>query len=194
VGTKVHKFNRTVDAVVPIYDWAASYYMSGGNDATKYFYLGALPSYAEFTALFDCYRITGIKLTFIYSATSSNMAAGFAYANSMPTLGYVKDYDDATVAATPLVLYQYDTYKERRLDNVFKVFFKPRLATSCYSGGAFSGYMRPSGNPWIDSTSTDVQYYGIKWFIDVGIGGAGATQIGRLKIVTKYYLECKDVM
>jgi len=121
-----------------------------------YFSLNSLNLYTSFTQLFDRYRVLDIQLQF-NSQVNAPTGGG-------PLITAI-DYDDAS---TPSVeIQQRDTALSVPVNQYFERTFKPRIALGAYAGTAFTGYANVSPNQWIDSSSPNVQYYGLKYFLPI---------------------------
>ncbi len=83
---QVYKFIRTAILSQPVYDYTAPTNFAG-NGVVGYFQLGQAPGSSEFTALYDVFRISGIKMTFIYGANVQASSATL----TMPNLVAVND-------------------------------------------------------------------------------------------------------
>jgi len=181
------------------------------NDSAPYlgsrsFILSDLPSYTEFTALFDRYKINGAKIAFYQpyqngAATSVTQATTAVTTLPMIRLHTAVDYDDASTPSSVAVLEQYTSYKcvELTSPNIRggKVtrYLKPRLAVSVYGGGVFGNYGN-SKAMWIDTSSPSVNFYGIKWAYEPiysdGVGSAWL-QKTTIQVSVTLYFSCKDV-
>jgi len=184
----VHTFQRTYLATYAVLDTLT-------NRAAT-IELNNLPNYAEFTNLFDAYRITKVVARFIYDQNSAQAtpAVGGTQNVFMPSLVTVNDYDDATPLAAITDYVQYETFKVERMDRPIVRTFKPKVAVPAYAGGAFSGYLRGSdASPWIDAASPNVELYGLKYGVQATMeGGIGTKQMGALSIYWTYTVEAKD--
>lgn len=156
------------------------------------FRLDQLPSYAEFTSLFDQYRIRGVRLWGLLTRYNVNTASGAIGTVPIRTQFLtVSDYDDGTPLAATTDYYQYSNV--RASTRAPKRFIRPRPAAAMY-GGAFSKFASVNNRVWIDSANPDVLYYGVKIGMDSGTeGGIGGTTIGRIVWYAKFYIECKNV-
>jgi hypothetical protein len=114
-----------------------------------------LDQYAALAAVFDQYRIVEIEYTAVprlqtLDGTVTN--AGFFHS--------VVDYDDGTNLSTVAQALDYQNVLVTSGNKVHKRTFKPRVAVAAYSG-AFTSYANME-NQWIDCTSPNVNYFGIK--------------------------------
>jgi hypothetical protein len=124
-----------------------------------YFTLDSLPSYTDFTSLFDQYRIAQVTVRFIPVVAPFGASTTAAL---LPDLHTVIDYDDAVAPATVDVMRQYGTHSVAPNQVYFERVLTPRYAVASYSG-TFTSYSLAPVFTWIDSNSPSVQYYGVKW-------------------------------
>lgn len=162
------------------------------------FQLAYLPNYHEFTDLFDKYKINYVDCQFIYDHNAgvvTTSAGTPANANmGIPTLYFVRDYDDKTVLTSVDDYLEYEDCVVRRMDkpSTFRVY--PRISTAAYSG-AFTSYTNTKA-PWIDCNSPTVQHFGMKFGIDATMNNQAASaevNIGKLTIIMNYNLSLADV-
>lgn len=167
-----------------------------------FFTIDMLPDFAEYTTLFDQYKIDHVRLKITpYSATSiaqTGLASPtLANNQSMGVLMHsVIDYDDANAMNAGTVginvMREYNTYKTKQFFNNGKphvIKLKPRLALSAYNG-AFTGYANSTG--WIDSNSTGVQHYGIKWITEMFVPDVSVPIFVWFKVEAQLALECRQ--
>lgn len=151
--------------------------------------LSSLPSYTDFTALFDQYKFDMIKVTFYrpYQQTGTMDIAANASQSVLPQLllHTAVDFDDAVAPVTPPDLQQYPSYQCTILTGSadrFSVTFKPRVALAAYSG-AFTSYANMDA--WLDSASPNVQTYGLKFLLEPRFAdGSSATFGFKLTLVS----------
>lgn len=190
----VYRFARTVEYTYSYNPALCPTFHANTNTtsaAAGYLTLTSLPSVTDFSNLFDQYKITGFKMTWLYSHNSDNSTA-VAQTTSLPLLYTVYDSDDGTPMASINTMNEYMTCRVRRLDRPQKIFVRPKVATPAYAGGAFTGWTQPGTQPWIDMATTNVQYYGCKWAIDANGATANAI-VGQIKLIVKVYIKCRDV-
>lgn len=133
------------------------------------FQLSNLPSYSEFTTLFDMYRLAKVKITF-YPAFNVAAATDNAVPNRNPGIGriyMVTDFNDSTPPTTVDSLLEYDKCKVRYLAKpVVHTVMWPRVASTIFQTGMTAAY--GTGKPmWINSAYPSVPHYGFKWAIQV---------------------------
>lgn len=152
------------------------------------FTLGTLPSYTDFTSLFDQYRIIQVQIKF----TPLLAANGFGPATTsttLPTLYTAIDYDDSTTPAAVDDLRQYDTLEVSPYNVYTQRTFQPRAALALYSG-VFTSFGQTSPGQWIDAGSPNVQYYGLKYAITPVTVASGAYPI--FQVDANIILQCRN--
>lgn len=184
---QVYRFKRKYSSTITAL-------MNGPSGATEShgaftFKLSDLPAYAEFTALFDKYRIAGIRAQFL---PRTNVLAqtdiGTSALTAIPPIVTVVDYDDAT-GIDFSSLYQYENAKVHSEFKPFSVYFKPMIAVAAYNG-SFTGY-GSSRKMWIDAATADVQYYALKWATLPYSSSNSQTNDPTWDVIFTYYIECK---
>jgi len=131
-----------------------------------FFTLDMLPNYTEFSALFDQYMISRVKVKLTPFSTGANLSQSTTVGNNQTMSCLVHsclDYDDYTsspASATGIdELRQYDNYKTQNLFDQRKGsvsrYFKPHVATAGYAG-AFTGYIN-KGPQWIDAATVNIK-------------------------------------
>lgn len=185
----IHSYIRTTETVYTIYYGST---ISIGDNFT----LASTPNYAEFTALYDQYKITGVKRTFIYSATAADATGPIgAYGPAgAPMLYSIRDYDDSAPENVSSML-QRPYVSIRRITSLYKCFIRPRPNVLLGTSGAISESV-PNRAGWVDIAYPNVLHYGHKWNL-VPQGGpsgsiAGVTVLGTLRIIDRYYLKMKN--
>lgn len=153
------------------------------------FTLASLPNYTEFTTLFDHYRINYIDLLWVYSKNTAESNNYTTDKHQMPMLLTAIDKNDA-VAMDEASLMQYPSFRVDQLDRPIRRRIYPKPTVAAYSG-AFTSYMSPTGNPWIDTQSPGVQYYGCKFIIKCPESYATSAPLGVLSCYAKYNMSFK---
>jgi hypothetical protein len=120
------------------------------------FNLSSLPSYTEFTALFDQYRFKRVDISFwpLQSVATST-------ANAIPTIATVIDYDDNALLANLPNAMQYSNCVLHNPYKPFTVSFRPHLPIAAFDG-TFNAFANTQ-DQWIDSGSPNALHYGLKW-------------------------------
>jgi len=128
---------------------------TAASNGGYYFALSQLNLSTSFTQLFDRYRVLHIQLQFCPQVAAPTGGG--------PLITSI-DYDDSS---TPSVeIQQRDTNLTVPVGTYFERSYIPRLATAAYSG-SFTGYANTPPTMWIDSSSPNVQFYGLKYSLPV---------------------------
>lgn len=160
------------------------------------FQLNDVISPSDFTNLYDRYKITGVKITFIplvnqgYTgiSTSTNQSSA-----TIPTINYCVDYDDSVVPVTSLDILEKMDAKVRRLDRPFSVYIKnPKVETIVNSdSGAVAGQIGSAG--YYNCAQDTINFRGLKfWIRDMALPAAASNLNSLIRVQTKYYLAFKD--
>jgi len=153
--------------------------------------------YDEFSALFENYRITKIKVTFqlinnpnaFYVPNNNTQTNALTY---YPKLWYTVDHDggsDETLA----------TMKERqgvkcrilKPDSTIKVSFTPMCRTLTYKTSTTEGYAPK--NIRLDMADVTVPHYGLLYLIDTNGLNPDDTYPFKIAMETKFYFTCSGV-
>lgn len=151
-GEKVYSFTRT----------APAFLLSSVAGVDTYFGLqfdlAQLPSYTEFSALYDEYKIEKVVLNFLCQSVTN-----YTYTNQARSyMLFVKDYDDASAPGSAAELLQRDNLIIKNGHSSFKITVYPKVARALYNGVS-TAYQ--SGSGYIDLTYPDVPHYGLKYMI-----------------------------
>jgi len=153
------------------------------------FSLNQIPAAAEFTALFDKYRITGIDLTFSYYFIATQAPASVAGASQIwPVLHLYMDDDDAIIPTTKSEVEQRMSVQRVAFApnrQTISVSLKPRFVQS---RAGTSVNLAPIGT-WVDMTTPGVQYYGVKLWADYYNTGAPSS----VALDGVMHFECNNV-
>lgn len=149
------------------------------------FQLDDIPNYTEFAALYDQYKITGIKLMFIPDQTVSDSTGSvLTTANFI----HVVDFDDETVPTSTNQLFEYQNVKINNFNRTVIRYFKPSMATGIYNGSAIvTGGNRKAG--WIDTSVVTIPHYGFKY----AMTASTASRLQTFRVYAKFYIKCKNV-
>jgi hypothetical protein len=143
------------------------------TDGSLSFSLSSLGNASSFAAIFDTYRIVGVRVQFIPET-------GII---SLPSVYTVIDYDDSSATALS-ALVEYDTLKVAPPGAFFERSLVPRIAVAAYSG-AFTSFAQMS-NQWIDCGSTGVVFYGLKYAL------TATTAVATYQILTTYTIQFRN--
>jgi len=157
----IHEFKRTFILANAGDDW--SYDSSSGyNFVPLTVSLNQLPTYTDFTSLFDQYQIKSACWKFIPHMNVSQVqgppGTGSLTTPQVARLVTVVDRDDDTSITFPGAL-QYATLQESLLDKERQRTFTPSILLQTYRTATSTGYS-PSEKPvWVDMAQTDVPHY-----------------------------------
>lgn len=172
---------------------------AGGNQgyqvgAGMQFLLTDVPSYTDFTSLFDHYTIEQVDVEIdclLNSAAgaSSTVTSGINTA-LMPSVTYVPDFDDSSPPTTGASISEYQrakTWTFRGSGKPLTFSIKPRTAVQIFRG-VTSAYAAGAENTAINLAYNDVPHYGVKlWFDNVT---SDIDQTFRVRL--KYHLKFQD--
>jgi len=153
--------------------------------------------YEEFSALFENYRITKIKVTFQLinnpdAVSNLNVTSPVNATNWFPKMWYTIDHDggsDETLS----------TMKERqgvkcrilKPDSVITVSFKPMCRTLSYKTSSTEGFAPK--NIKLDMADVTVPHYGLLYLIDTNGINPDDTYPFKVAMETKFYFTCSGV-
>lgn len=155
---------------------------------TIQFSLDQVPSPADFTALFDQYMITGVKVDFRLILDPAAASVGSA---TYPNLYVRRDYDNTT-AETVQEIAQDNKSKRFILspNRVHSVFIKPALQAEYFNTSSGLTDKSPVWKRWFDCSNTTMKHLGLKWAIDTM--GILLTPGNTMDIEYTYYLAFKN--
>lgn len=185
----VHAFKRSVLKATNI----STNTTSGALLVAYSFALSDLPNSGEFTALYDQYKITGIKLDFIWRSTNiSQVETQNTQQQGAPYMYYVIDHDDST-AATVNELREFAKAKRFIFDTgkrTCSVYFKPCTLVENYLTAVTTGYS-PRFDSWIDAGNPSMPYFGFKAAVQQPLNGITAVA-SYFDVECTYYMKMKD--
>jgi len=151
ISRDVHTFVRSINSGV----------LGAGPGFAWSFALSDLPSYTEFTSLFDQYRFQKVVLRFTVSPTAGSTAVQW------PQIQITSDYDSASAPAASSELTQRRYVSHTFAPGSPSVAFtlKPRILADVGVGGsaAYAGILPRSD--WVDLAAATLPWYGaIAWF------------------------------
>lgn len=157
----------------------------GVGFAVDTYALSQLPSYTEFTALYDQYRIKKILVTWYPS--SDGDTSSYVGVTNAPMFHAYRDYDDSSAPTTLADMMQRQGVFTRKFNKPISMTIAPRtLATVSGVSGAGVG----SRTQWLDCADSSLTHYGIKWAISAN---PAATNTFYYNIRYKFFLEFKEV-
>jgi len=160
------------------------------------FRLGDLPSVGDFTSLFDHYAIEQVDIEFDSLQNSAQVGAATTPVETIPSIVYCPDFDDATLPADAAELAEYQrakTWTFRGSGKPLKISLKPRTALTVFRSGVTNAYSAgPEGNA-VNVSYTDVPHYGLKFWVDnMPAPTIGAATLAGIRFKVKYHLKFLD--
>jgi len=155
-------------------------------------YTLALPNYAEFTALYDQYRIDYIEAEFMFSNNYSSVGTP---GTTLPVFIVAKDYDDSN-ASNFTDLQQYNNAitwqvgEQHDRDGKKLIRVKPNADLALFNG-ITTAYAR-AGPMLVDTANPAVPHYGLKLAFDPIFPAAVSTVVGYLSMNFRYHLTMKS--
>lgn len=159
------------------------------------FTLSDVRNSSELTALYDQYKITGVKVTFqllnnpdannqLVSTTTTNAT------NFYPKLFVSRDYDDLGLE-TANDLRERNTTQVRilRPNSVCSFFVRPAVRNQLYLDGVTAANS-PMWGQWLDCSSNTVPHYGMKFALD--FMGVTTVQDMFIRVEKTYYIQFKN--
>jgi len=155
------------------------------------FALSQVAGYADFTALFDEYRINWVKLTFTPPVTRAASTVG-AGTNVNPSYPFytVLDYNEVNAPANLTELGQYSSCVTHDMNGKpFSVFIRPHILGMVYQSAIATSYVSLPPRQWIANNYSAVPHYGLKYgFMGTNIAVA---PIDVLNITAEWSVSCK---
>lgn len=146
--------------------------------------LNALPNFAEFTALYDSYRIEWVTVWAIPTQTDAQIAGANLY---VPSLYSVVDKDDATLPANLFSILEHGNMKITTMDKMQKLCsFRSAVQGELFRSGATRGFNRLESQ-WIDCAQADIPHYGLKVWTEPAITGNNG-----IRLLADVYISFKD--
>jgi len=161
----------------------------------QFFKLNSVQGVADFTGLFDQYKIDKVVLKCMFQSNAVGLAQDSQVAASksgvLPILYYTQDLDDAAAPNGVTVVQQYARAKSRVLNanEEFSITVVPRVARQVFQNGVASGYEN-AGGARIDNGYPNVEHYGMKYWVRNWFGPTtDNTNNCKLTIQPVYYLS-----
>lgn len=190
----VHNFKRLVN----LGTYTASYSPGTGPIPIRQgfsFNMNLLPNVAEYSSLYDQYRLKGIQFRMVPKTSGQFQGATSGVANA---LGYgqvmtVIDYDDAATPVTKDGLMEFSTVKYTRSNAIHKRYLKPQMLTRLWVNTTTEANS-PGPAKWVDWTYPNVEHYGIKLYVDAPVVNNLATDNSSISydIYATFYFACKN--
>lgn len=138
-------------------------------------------NYADFTAVFDQYRIVAVEVAFL------------PYVNTVSVLGALQgrlftaiDYDDVNAPGSANAVRAYNSCVITKPWESCMRTFVPHTAEAAYSG-AFTSFANKT-NAWIDSASPGVKHYGVKYWAE-----PSTTTTSSWYVEVRLFVEFKNI-
>jgi hypothetical protein len=157
------------------------------QNPTYAFTLNDLDSYAEFTGLFDQYRIECVAFRLIPMQNAVGLTTNSTTVCVTPYV--VVDYDDTSALTTAAQARSFESCVIVPPGTECVRQFQPRVALAGYTG-TFTGYANVAP-PWIDAGSPGVQHFGIKLYIPGAV--AAQTQLQSWTVEREYWVSFRKV-
>lgn len=169
-ANSIYRFKRTYLVGISPTD-GINPYLTAWN-----FSINDAPGFTELTALFNWYKITGVKFRMMPEQTFSNSTSGVN--NAMPTpLIYAIDTNNTSAPATVAAVCEYNNHVVTRCVDGVDLYFKPGLVDN--SGLSVS-------TEWMTTANTATNYLGVK----VGIPPTGSAL--DFFVSWTLYISCKE--
>lgn len=160
---------------------------TGNLAAGMSFQMSDLPGseLASLTDLFDMYRLSLIKLTFIWGFNGYENTQS----HQIGRLFVCKDFNGISVPSSSDEILQYDTCKFWQLTDCngkrAKLLIRPKIQAMTYLGIGSTGYVaKPPG--WCNMSDA-IPHYGVRLYVE----NSTPTYVGELKIYATYYFKCR---
>lgn len=165
------------------------------------FNMNDIPSPADFTTLYDQYKLCGAKITIKMisspdAAYDSSGASANTRTNFYPTLWYTRDYDDnGLLLLSDIRQYKSVKHVVLRPNKEISIYTKPRLLRQLFATTTGAGY-EIAMPKYIDLANLALPHYGFKSVIDFegqSLPLGSATNQWRFRVNIKYFFMCKNV-
>jgi hypothetical protein len=145
--------------------------------------ISQFPLATNILSVFDQYRIMRVTYTFVPTCVTSFIAAG-SPTTLVPTAVYnpgvlctCVDQNDGNAPANENVVLSHESaIVHGPFVKQFSRTYTPMTATEVYQTGGFGGYAASLGQ-WVDTGSTNVQYYSTKFAVSHGAPGPTGTAL-----------------
>lgn len=150
-----------------------------------------MPNVAEFTSLFDMYRIKKCDIRIMFSNNDSGVGTP---ATVLPVVHCYNDYND-TSAKTLAAVQEYPDIRTFQLgkERDIKWSFTPRVRSDVLTNSGISSSSAMNiPSPWIDCSSNNIEHLGARVFMNT-LGRTGVADLGSCLFLVDMYLEFKFV-
>lgn len=188
IAPKVYDFVRTCNLA----KWSSS--NVADTPYAQSFKLDDLPAVADFTSLFDYYRICKVELTFHPDIQMSNQLIGSTAANAhqVPELYVFRDLDGLGSGTTIDQAHQRQDVMEKQATQRFSMSLVPQVSREVYRGITTTAYEIPQKLTWLDLTYTDIPHFGVRGVMASTNASTNNVQF-RYNITARYWIQLKGV-
>lgn len=156
--------------------------------------LSDLPNVTEYQALFDQYKICGIKVKIIPKNVNTGGAANTNQVTGFGQIVTCLDFDDNVTPTSKDQLLQYSNVKVTPNGRMQTRYFTPKMLSEVYRSSVATAY-NVINCKWLDMTYADVPTYGLKLWIDAPTQ-TGSTPppnniVASYDIYETFYFKCK---
>lgn len=159
----------------------------GQQSAGVTFQLSDLPANADFSTLFDQYKIAGVAYRWVVVRDPSVQGTNNGI---FPRICWVHDFDSSSAPTGTAELQEYPRFMTAYMTESRQAtrwyFIKPARLAVEYISAIASNY-RPTWKGMVDMTNINQPHYGIRYVITDNYTGQ------RVRLETKYYIVCKNV-
>lgn len=158
------------------------------------FRLSYLTNVAEYSALFDQYRINCVVVKIVWrSSTASVIESSVNNSVGMPIMYHCLDFDDSTTPVSVAELRERGNcrmtyFSPLKRTQTIKLY--PRNLNTIFRTGVSNAYALGRRKAWLDMTNTDVDHYGVKLAVEMPQAG-GTIVEGYFDIINTVYFQCK---
>jgi len=132
--------------------------------------LSSVTDVANLQGVFDQYRITKIEINFKVSLNPANTAAAGEFVTCL-------DFDDAVALGSTAAALDYSNAVVSSVtQQTHRRCFVPRVSPAIWASAAFSGY-GSAKDMWLNSASSSIQFYGVKYALDAYASAGAAVSI-----------------
>jgi len=179
--TPVHSFHRDVQFQV-LNGTLADPYLE-----RQFWKLNELPAFAEFTALYDEYQISYVKVIWRLEVDPGAQTGATAV---YPRLTTYKDFNDTNIPANINVIRERERKQITTMypgKNIVRT-IKPAIQTAVLKSPSGVVVNAPKWNQWLPTAVPDVEHLGFKYAIERW-NNANYT----INVLYRYYLKCRHV-
>ena len=159
----------------------------------KQFTMNQIPRHPEFTAMFDKYKINGVKLTFSLEGDTSDILEtnGLSMVWRYDTDGH--SIQDSASVNTMLQSGNCKVVTFSQNKTRHSIFLKPKTLTPIFCGSATAfGYNAGNKKMWLDTNSPNILHYGLEYGFMNPSNTLG--QSVTLQIIYTYYISLKGII